>query len=50
MKVLTDFFVIKKLGGDREFAKSHGSSRACLGVYGMIIAEQLRLKFSLAAP
>jgi hypothetical protein len=39
--VLTRFFPIETLGGHREFAKRKGSSRACPGAYGMIIAAQL---------
>jgi N-acetylmuramoyl-L-alanine amidase len=50
VKSLLHFFDIKTLGGHREFAKSHGTSRACPGVYGMIIAEQMRSDFKLAAP
>ncbi len=47
---LIRFFKIKSLGGHREFAKAKGSSRACPGIYGMIIAEQLRKKFNLSLP
>ena len=32
-KALLQFFDIKTLGGHREFAKTHGTSRACPGVY-----------------
>jgi hypothetical protein len=49
-KVLTQFFPIKTLGGHREFAKRKGSSRACPGAYGMIVAAQLRRELSLTAP
>jgi hypothetical protein len=50
LKALLQFFDIKTLGGHREFAKTHGTSRACPGAYGMIIAEQMRRDFKLAAP
>jgi hypothetical protein len=40
----------KTLGGHSEFAKTHGTSRECPGAYGMIIAEQMRREFKLAAP
>lgn len=50
VRTLTDFVNIQKLGGHREFAKFHGTSRACPGVYGMIIVEQLRREFKLAEP
>lgn len=50
VKTLLEFFDIKTLGGHREFAKTHGTSRACPGVHGMIIAEQLRRDFGLSAP
>ena len=50
VQTLIEFFPIKRLGGHREFAQAAGSSRACPGIYGMIIAEQLRKKFGLAKP
>lgn len=50
VKTLLQFFDIKTLGGHREFAKTHGTSRACPGVYGMIIAEQMRRDFKLTTP
>jgi hypothetical protein len=50
VKTLLQFFDIKTLGGHREFAKTHGTSRACPGTYGMIIADTMRREFSLAAP
>jgi hypothetical protein len=50
IKSLTEFFKIEKLGGHREFAKTHGSSRACPGIYGMIIATQMRQALNLAPP
>ncbi|CAN7541937.1 N-acetylmuramoyl-L-alanine amidase [Acidovorax sp. LjRoot117] len=50
VKTLAEFFPIRKLGGHREFAQSAGTSRACPGIYGMIIAEQLRMKFGFAKP
>lgn len=50
VKTLLQFFNIKTLGGHREFAKTHGTSRACPGVYGIIIAEQMRRDFKLSAP
>ncbi|PFH04480.1 N-acetylmuramoyl-L-alanine amidase [Collimonas sp. PA-H2] len=50
IKSLTEFFKITKLGGHREFAMTHGSSRACPGIYGMIIANQMRKAFNLAPP
>ncbi|MBB6186429.1 peptidoglycan recognition family protein [Rhodanobacter sp. MP7CTX1] len=49
-KTLTDFFNISTLGGHREFAKALMTSRACPGVYGMIIAGMLRRELELAAP
>lgn len=48
--ILCRYFNIARLGGHREFAQTHGTSRACPGVYGMIVAEQLRRKYGLAAP
>lgn len=50
IKALRKFFDIRKLGGHREFAITLGSSRACPGIYGMIIATQMRKVFSLAPP
>lgn len=50
VKSLTQFFAIKTLGGHREFAQTHGTSRACPGVYGMAIAEKMRHEFGLSAP
>lgn len=50
VKALVQFFSIKTLGGHREFAKSHGTSRACPGAYGMNIAAQMRRDFKLGAP
>lgn len=50
VKTLADFFNIEKLGGHREFAKKLGTSRACPGVYGMIIAEQLRRELGVSPP
>ena len=50
VKSLLNFFDIEKLGGHREFAKTHGTSRACPGTYGMSIAAQLRREFKLAPP
>ncbi|MES2743536.1 MAG: peptidoglycan recognition family protein [Pseudomonadota bacterium] len=50
VSILSRFFSIKFLGGHREFAKARGTSRACPGTYGMIIAEQLRKKFALSLP
>lgn len=50
VRTLLEFFDIKTLGGHREFAKTHGTSRACPGAYGMIIAEQMRHEFGLSAP
>lgn len=50
VKTLLRFFDIKTLGGHREFAKSHGTSRACPGTHGMLIAEQMRRDFKLSAP
>lgn len=50
VRTLSDFFNIQKLGGHREIAKSLGTSRACPGAYGMIIAEQMRRDLKLAAP
>lgn len=50
IKSLLEFFDIQKLGGHREFAQTHGSSRACPGIYGMIIANQMRKAFSLSPP
>jgi hypothetical protein len=47
---LIEFFSIKRLGGHREFAQAAGSSRACPGIYEMIIAAQLRKKFDLSKP
>lgn len=49
-KVLVASFKIKTLGGHREFAKTHGTSRACPGTHGLIIADMLRREFGLAAP
>lgn len=49
-KTLADFFTIHVLGGHREFARTHGTSRACPGAYGMIVAEQLRRELGAAAP
>lgn len=48
--VLQKHFKIAKLGGHREFAKTHGTSRACPGQYGMEIAQNLRTELKLAAP
>ena len=50
VRTLKEFFPIKILGGHREFAAAHGSSRACPGSYGMIIAQEMRRSFNLAAP
>lgn len=50
VKTLMEFFPIKKLGGHREFAITHGTSRPCPGAYGMIIAEEMRRIFNLAKP
>ncbi len=50
VRTLTEFFPIKKIGGHREFANSHRTSRACPGTYGMIIAEEMRRKFKLLPP
>lgn len=50
VRTLAEFFPIKKLGGHREFAVAIGTSRACPGIYGMIIAEQLRNKFGFERP
>ncbi|WP_089399869.1 hypothetical protein [Noviherbaspirillum humi] len=50
IKTSLHYFQINKLGGHREFAKTHGTSRACPGIYGMIIAEQMRREFKLSAP
>ncbi|WP_016833043.1 peptidoglycan recognition family protein [Herbaspirillum lusitanum] len=50
VKTLLQFFDIKTLGGHREFAKTHGTNRACPGVYGMIIADTIRRDFNLVAP
>lgn len=47
---LQKHFKIAKLGGHREFAKTHGTSRACPGQYGMEIATNLRTALKLAAP
>lgn len=49
-KTLKAHFRINKLGGHREFAKTHGSSRACPGAYGMILANMLREELGVAAP
>jgi hypothetical protein len=49
-KVLVGTFKIKTLGGHREFAKALGSSRACPGTHGLIIADMLRRESGLAAP
>jgi len=50
VKALLRFFEITTLGGHREFAKIHGSSRACPGAYGMIVAETMRRELKLKAP
>lgn len=50
VKALVQFFNIQTLGGHREFAKTHGTSRACPGAYGMNIAAQMRRDFKLGAP
>lgn len=50
VKTLLQFFEIKTLGGHREFAKTHGTSRACPGTHGMIIAEMMRNDFKLLPP
>jgi hypothetical protein len=50
VKTLSTVFNIKQLGGHREFAKIHGTSRACPGIHGLIIADMLRKKFSLLPP
>jgi N-acetylmuramoyl-L-alanine amidase len=50
VKALLQFFDLKSLGGHREFAKTHGTSRACPGAHGMIIAEQMRRDFKLSVP
>lgn len=47
---LLKHFKIAKLGGHREFAKTHGTSRACPGKYGLEIAASLRKDLKLAAP
>ncbi|GKT00879.1 N-acetylmuramoyl-L-alanine amidase [Acidovorax sp. SUPP3434] len=47
---LKDFFPIRRLGGHRDFAKTVQTSRACPGIYGMIIADQLRKKLGLSEP
>jgi hypothetical protein len=50
VKTLIKTFNIKSLGGHREFAKTHGTSRACPGVHGLIVADMLRKKFGLLPP
>ncbi|BEV14135.1 peptidoglycan recognition protein family protein [Herbaspirillum sp. DW155] len=50
IKTLLHFFEIKTLGGHREFAITHGTSRACPGVYGMILVEMMRRDFNLTPP
>ncbi len=50
VKSLKHFFEIKKLGGHREYAKTHGTSRACPGTYGMEIAAQIRKEYQLSPP
>jgi hypothetical protein len=50
VQTLLSFFEIKTLGGHRDFAKTHGTSRACPGAYGIMIAEKMRQEFKLAAP
>ncbi|TFW10187.1 N-acetylmuramoyl-L-alanine amidase, partial [Oxalobacteraceae bacterium OM1] len=50
VETLGDHFRIERLGGHREFAKAHGSSRACPGVHGMAIAEQLRRRCGWSKP
>lgn len=50
VKALLRFFDITTLGGHREFSNIHGSSRACPGVYGMIVADAMRRELKLKAP
>jgi hypothetical protein len=47
---LCHVFSIRFLGGHREFAEVQGSSRACPGANGLIIAQMLRTEFKLVAP
>jgi N-acetylmuramoyl-L-alanine amidase len=44
------FAGITRFGGHREWASQSGEGRACPGVYGLIVAEMVRQKFSLAKP
>lgn len=50
VSTLKEFFPIKTLGGHREFAAAAGSSRACPGVHGLAMAQQLRTHFGLMQP
>ena len=46
----SNFSSIERFGGHREWATQSGDSRACPGTYGLILAEMMRKKFSLAKP
>jgi hypothetical protein len=55
LEVLTEvlksnFSKIARFGGHREWASQGGDSRACPGAYGLIVANMIRQKFSLAKP
>jgi hypothetical protein len=50
-KVLCRYFPVTMLGGHREFQNiANGQGRACPGVWGMILAEQLRKDLKLGEP
>jgi N-acetylmuramoyl-L-alanine amidase-like protein len=49
-KTLAEYFHIRRLGGHREFLAIQGSSRACPGIHGMIVADMLRRELGVEAP
>jgi hypothetical protein len=50
VKELMMYFNMTQLGGHREFAQAHGSSRACPGTYGMALAQMVRNEMGLKKP
>lgn len=45
-----NFKAIARFGGHREWAAESNTSRACPGTHGLILADMMRKKFSLAKP
>jgi hypothetical protein len=47
---LKEFFCIEMLGGYREFARPHGTSRPSPGTHGLTLANMLRRDMGFSAP